>query len=133
MQKHVCLMKSSVTMESEKALCEEMLKPADVIESDGETVVNSPGKRAKRNETTEIKAPKIRKIADLRMNADELGEMRSRIAKSVTVIFCCVDETPKECSHMASRLQFVTCYIATKGNKKKIQNKSFSKSLLSGA
>ena len=62
-----------------------MLKPADAIESDGETVVNSPEKRAKRNETTEIKAPKIRKIADLRMNADELGEMRSRIAKSVTV------------------------------------------------
>ena len=119
-------------MESEKALCDEMLKPADAIESDGETVVNSPEKRAKRNETTEIKAPKVRKIADLRMNADELGEMRSRIAKSVTVIFCCVQETPKECSHFTSRLQFVTWHIPTKENKKKIQSKSCSKSLRSG-
>jgi len=85
MQKLVYLMKSSVTMDSEKELYDEMLQQADAIESDGETVVNSPEKRAKRNETTEIKAPKIRKIADLRMNADELGEMRSRIAKSVTV------------------------------------------------
>ena len=112
-------------MDSEKELYDEMLQQADAIESDGETVVNSPEKRAKRNET-DIKAPLILKIAESRMTADELGEMRSRIAKSVMVIFCCVHETPKECSHLTSRLQFVPWHILTKGNKKKNQIKSLS-------
>jgi hypothetical protein len=112
-------------MESEKAFCDEMLQPADEFEGDGETVANSPEKRAKGNDT-EIKAPLILKKADLGMTADDLIEMRSRIAKSVTVIFCCGHETPKECSHLTSRLQFVPWHIPTKGNKKKNQIKSLS-------
>ena len=65
------------------------IKAPDAIESDDETVVNSPEKRAREEspQTGTQKKPKIRKLADSRMNAEELSEMKKRIAKSVTVVF----------------------------------------------
>jgi hypothetical protein len=64
------------------------IKAPDAIDSDDETVVNSPEKRTRETEETGTqKKPKIRKLADSRMNAEELSEMKKRIAKSVTVVF----------------------------------------------
>ncbi len=66
------------------------IKAPDAVDSDDETVVNSPEKRARETEESQTgkqKKPKIRKLADSRMNAEELSEMKKRIAKSVTVVF----------------------------------------------
>ena len=64
-----------------------MLKAADTIESDGETVVLSPAKRKREGETEAInpKKRKPRKIAEMRMSSEELIQMRSKITKSLTV------------------------------------------------
>jgi hypothetical protein len=66
----------------------QMIKAADTMESDGETVVLSPpAKREGETEAINPKNRKSRKIADLRMTSEELIQMRSKITKSLTVWF----------------------------------------------
>jgi hypothetical protein len=66
----------------------QMIKAADTMESDGETVVLSPpAKREGETEAINPKKRKSRKIADLRMTSEELIQMRSKITKSLTVLF----------------------------------------------
>ncbi len=65
-----------------------MLKAVDAIASDGETVALSPAKIHGEAEATNPKKQKVRKIpgiAKLRMDSSELVQMRSKIAKSLTV------------------------------------------------
>jgi hypothetical protein len=62
-----------------------MLKAADTMESDGETVVLSPAKREGEAEAINPKKRKLRKIAEMRMTSEELIQMRSKITKSLTV------------------------------------------------
>jgi hypothetical protein len=58
----------------------------DKIASDDETVVCSSASRAEETEAMNQKKPKIRKIGHLRMNAEELSQMRGKIAKAVKVV-----------------------------------------------
>jgi hypothetical protein len=64
-----------------------MIKAADTMESDGETVVLSPAKREGETEAINPKKRKSRKFAEMRMTSEELIQMRSKITKSLTVLF----------------------------------------------
>jgi hypothetical protein len=67
-----------------------MLKAVAAMASDDETVALSPAKRHGEAEATNPKKQKVRKIpgiAELRMDSSELIQMRSKIAKSLTVVF----------------------------------------------
>ena len=111
-----------------------MLKAADTIESDGETVVLSPAKREGETDAINLKKNKLRKIAELRMTSEELIQMRSKIAKSLTVVFEFVymGMTSTSFSHSTFRMQFVECPIPQKGREKNFRSQSCIKFLLSG-
>jgi hypothetical protein len=66
-----------------------ILKAVDEMASDHETVALSPVKRDGEAEATNPKKQKRRKIpgiAEMRMDSSELIQMRSKIAKSLTVV-----------------------------------------------
>ena len=111
----------------------------DAIASDGETVVLSlPASRVAETETINPKKTKIRKIADLRMNAEELWQMRGKIAKAVKEcflrMFSCTNIVNIYLhSHSTRRPQLKEWRTLTKTKRQERNpNQLFSRYLLSG-